>query len=785
MSSFTKIFGRPRSKSEKPRTPPKRVFGDLNAAYASIAQKASLSNSSERGQVHGGCKSPNDMETTNSPLQSPQSESSPSAALLQYRKPEGIRASYLSSDLLLPAHLVSEPSTKVQQAWDPLSTPNKIRASFTMVDFRKQDLDEYFGAATGATPEQTYTEKEHDQSQLGADISASKEITDLEEAQLDDRVKLPGAQEVSTTEDPNLERCGTVQSLATCYNYGQIDTNDDIRSVHGAHSTTEEKEGKEIPQTPGVAARTIVDEVEWTPRSSEEALGAGLSYQRISGPPPSFALPQTPEKKGLPGEAFTSSGSEGASRSSKSYGNTRKLLELSLPRFPHAAPNSDDFFQGLIDFAQSSSSHKSSDHSFAELSIEAPPRGFITRPVTQGEFQNLEQAINLHVLRESQMNHERTEGSLVHVGQISLKLSNNSEADNGPGSSQTVSSSRSDVEADWTIHTGVTPPRTRNGTPPLLFRGLSHAKTDADWETVGDTNDIASSIADYSDSASRSLPKDSLSLTARPIMKLPAHPRYNHSWNLQQDTRNGSYVLTPRYEVSRGASFPSHSTLGTLPQRTDQIDYLHPTPMTAYHNHPFASPAPRIIPSENASMDVPHQPMALNSNTHKVIQSQDSSAWLSTAGGSISHAPINSEGIAIYSALNRIPPLPEKNPQRLVKDFSSEERMNPQSANVGKKRETHSHHAAVFSHNLQDPSAHAFKEHSNPFADPIEVSPSQKRPTPRANEEDIEMQHKKPSHHKSTLTLKKTRLWHPLPHPLATGDDTASRLNSPHLWRIP
>ncbi|KAL8713381.1 MAG: hypothetical protein Q9220_002580 [cf. Caloplaca sp. 1 TL-2023] len=854
MSSLTKIFGRPRSKSEKPQTPPKKVFGDLNAAYASIAQKPSSTTSKEDQQMNAMYASPDEMKTTSSPLQSPQSECSPSATLLKHRKPEGFRASHLSSDLALPKYFGSEPAIKVQQTWDPISTPNKLRASFTMVDFRSQDLDEYFGTATGNISPQTYAHEEYGQSQHEASMTFSKQSPGLEEAKRDAHPKPSGAPKAVPDENNILERCGTVQSLATCHNYGQIGTNDDIHSVHGAHSVTDEKEEKETRNTLGVMQQDTIEEVEWTPRSSAEARTPASSYQRVSGPPPPFALPQTPKQKGPCQGAFASSGSEAASRSIQSYGDTRKLLELSLPQFPHAAPDRDDFLQGLIDFAHSSSSHESSNHSFAKLSIEAPHRGVVTRPVTQGEFQSLETAINSHLVRENQANYDRSEGNLVHVGQISLRFSHDPEASKGPGSSQTVLSATSDVETDRDIHTNATPPRTRNGTPPLLFGNHSRAKNDGDWETVGDTNDMASSIADYSDSASRSLPKESLSLTNRPVMKLPSHPRYNHSWDLQQDLRNGSYVLTPRYEISRGALVPIHTTLDTLLQRTDENNYSHPTPLNAYHDHPFTAPAPQIAPAENASTYEPHQPTVWNSNTHKLVQSQASSAWLSTAGGSISHAPINSEGIEIYSALNRIPSLPRKNPQRTVGGVYSQESMNFQhesrpatqpewnsvgpfhhgtgmtssavdesnialdkatglrsqahmkspnrrveGANVGKKREIHTHPAAaVFSHHCHDPPPTLTakeEKRSNPSADFIAdtiregLAAASNRPN---DDEDIEMQQlqkKKHRHHhrdKSPRPLKKknSRLWRPIPHPLATGKDEA-RANSPHLWHIP
>ncbi|KAL8700372.1 MAG: hypothetical protein Q9224_001000, partial [Gallowayella concinna] len=313
----------------------------------------------------------------------------------------------------------------------------------------------------------------------------------------------------------------------------------------------------------------------------------------------------------------------------------------------------NNLYRQLIQFAregQSSSSHGSSSKSFAEFSIEQAHGGQITRPVSQGEFQVLERAISSHLRRESLMSDDTTAASLVHVGQISLRFPDaSSEAGLGPGSSQTASSI-SEVQVDWETGSVQVPLRTRNGTPPLLFGGVSRPRNDADWETVGDSNEMTS-IADISDSTSGEASKSFPSIPPGKVLRHPAHPRYNHSWDLQQDVRSGTFVLTPRYEqLPGGSSFPNQNASEPLVLRGAQNNYSHPTPLTASHSHPFAAPPVNIAMAESGRFTESDQHMDMV-NSPDQLHSQDSSAWLSTAATNA--APL--------------PPLPKKNPSRLIK----------------------------------------------------------------------------------------------------------------------
>ncbi|KAL9586188.1 MAG: hypothetical protein Q9212_001059 [Teloschistes hypoglaucus] len=566
---------RARSKSEKAATPPKVVFGDLNSAYESIAQR------STPGTPHQGSATP---------VRSP---TSPSVLLLEH----GSRTSMADRG----------------PTWDPFVSSS--------------------AAQEGTEPGDPK-------------LLSSREYPELGPAQLEAISKLSGV-EVQPEEPKVLDRYGTVQSLSKRHEYGQVESNADIRSLRGAHSN--------------------IDDVEWSPRSSED------------DGPPAASLPRTPKGKGVvrpPQENELVSESEELSRSPESYGNTRRLLGLSLPHFAPAASQRDDFFQDLLKFAregQSNSSHAMSGKSFATFSIEEAHGPTITRPVSQGEFQQLEQVLSAHMrTRESRGDPEASDAGLVRVGQISLQFSDGSEADLRAPSSQTVSTATDDIDDE--LDAGGARPRlrTRNGTPPLLFRNPSGSKTELDWETVGDSNEptnsneLTSSIADYSDTASRSVAKGShFKVPSSKILKHPAHPRYNHSWDLQQDIRSGQYVLTPRYELSTNSLFPHRNAIEPLSLRKDPLGYAHPSPLTAGHNHPFASPPPPISPS--GKVDAPVVDRHSNTiNTNEKRQSSTSLNWLSTAAESITRKFTGARNSFIAT---KAPPIPKKSPFRKFKDI--------------------------------------------------------------------------------------------------------------------
>ncbi|KAL8800674.1 MAG: hypothetical protein Q9182_004988 [Xanthomendoza sp. 2 TL-2023] len=590
-----------------------------------------------------------DMNNSWSSIQSPQSEASPSAALLAHRSPTAIRISHLSGDLFLPKHShTPEPGTKPQETWDPFHT-GQGRSSITTLDFKKQVLNGYFGVTPG---EHVASRQGQSESRCETKVFSASDYPELKETQLEACLKLSGGGNIDPGDCHELDRSGTIQSILTRHNYGRVNTNEDICSVYGFHEVThEEGEGlKDSKHAPG----DQIEQVEWTPRSSIEMNATKIVPQHHPGAPPSESLPQTPQGKGTARYRLEdpSSPSEGISRSSESYGNTNKLLQLSLPQLP-AAPVPNNLYRQLVQFARgghSSSSHGSSSKSFAEFSIEQPHGGQITRPVSQGEFQVLERAISSHLRRESRMSDDTAAASLVHLGQISLRFPDpSSEADLGPGSSQTASST-SEVQVNWETGSVQVPQRTRNGTPPLLFGGLNRPRNDADWETVGDSHEMTS-IADISDSTSGRPSRSFPSIPPGKVLRHPAHPRYNHSWDLQQDVRSGAFVLIPRYEqLCGGSSFPNQNALEPLALRGAQNNYSHPTPLTASHKHPFAAPPVSIVPAERGCITEFNQQMGTVYSQNQ-LHSQSSSAWLSTAATNASP----------------LPPLPKKNPSRLMK----------------------------------------------------------------------------------------------------------------------
>ncbi|KAL8731940.1 MAG: hypothetical protein Q9166_003072 [cf. Caloplaca sp. 2 TL-2023] len=726
MPSLTDMLTRSRSKSEKLTTPPKIVYGDLNAAYKSIAQRGSPSTPDGSQNLHRHLSTHVEINTACSPVHSPQSDASPSVALMGHRSPDAIRVGHLSGDLYLPKDFDSpEPRLKSPETWDPFANPGHNRTSINTPDFKKHVLEGYFGVTPSDNGDVNQSQNKNSPD---AKLLSASDYPELKDSQLEACSKISGAENHENDTGKELERCGAIQSVVSRHHYGRVDTNEDIHSVQGSHG---EGEG---PKDSENAQDDEVEQVEWTPRSSVEVPAiSNVSAQRRQHPgsPPSVALPQTPKGKEITRYRLKDplSPTEQTSHSSESYGDTQRLLQLSLPQLPEAPVSRNNLYRQLVQFARegpSSSSHGGSSKSFAEFTIEQAHGGQITRPVSQGEFQELERTISSHLCRESRMSNATDGAGLVNFGQISLRFPKpSSGADLGPGSSQTASS-RSEVEVDWDTGSVQGPLRTRNGTPPLLFRSIGRVKNDADWETVGDSNDMTSSIADVSDSASRSPPKSFLTMHPGRVLRHPAHPRYNHSWDLQQDMRSGSFVLTPRYEHRPGgSSFPNQNAMEPLSIR----NYSHPTPLTGGHSHPFAAPPVQITP-----------------------QSQGSSAWLST------------------SPSTPVPPVPMRNPSRplhqLIPDHMSalEEGSVSQAASDvpgssnGRSATDTSKAILPFPQSTFSPRRHC---RVNDIELQAMISPVARPANPRA-----------PAH---TVP----RLWVPTPHPLA---HLGPREESPHLW---
>ncbi|KAL8760075.1 MAG: hypothetical protein Q9199_000309 [Rusavskia elegans] len=674
MSSITNIFKRSRSKSDKLTTPPKIVFGDLNSAYKSIAQKTSPRTPGGRPNFHGEPSGSAEVRSASSPMPSPQSEASPSAALLRSRPSDTVRISHLSGDLFLQRDFDSPKLSKSPVIWDPFDPSNQRRTSFTTLEVTKNLLDGYFGVSSS---DHVRARQEQDQSGPETRILSASDYPELEQAQLKACSVLSGAEGPHQDISSDTDRCGIVRNVPKRHPYGRVNTNEDIRSIHGSHEV--DKSGR----LPEHTQQDEVGQVEWTPRSSMEA-GAVSSMSapglQHPGQPPSVSLPETPQRQETVRYQLgdLSSPSKEGSRSSESYGNTQRLLQLSLPQLPEAPVPRNNLYHQLLHFAregQSSSSRGNSSTSFAEFCIEEAHGAQITRPISQGEFQELQRTISEHRRRESHLSDETGGGSLVRVGQISFRFPDtSSEVDLGPGSSQTASS-KSEVEVNWETGSVHVPLRTRNGTPPLLFGALNRTRNDNDWETVGESNGMTSSIADVSDSTSGSPPRSFPSLRPGQVLRHPAHPRYNHSWDLQQDVRSGAFVLTPRYQqLPAGSSFPNQNALEPLSLRAGPNNYSHPTPLTINHDNPFVTPPVQIAPDQHLT----------TANTQSELQSQGTSAWLSTVADSDAVTPNTFAGADTMLTTLPVPPVPSKNPSRRWKQrISKESHHHRRSFNFG------------------------------------------------------------------------------------------------------
>ncbi|KAL8843857.1 MAG: hypothetical protein Q9176_001819 [Flavoplaca citrina] len=666
------MFKRSRSKSDKLKTPPKIVFGDLNSAYKSIAQKTPPCTPGSHVNLHGESSGPAVVRSASSPIQSPESDASPSAALLRSRPSDTVRISHLSRDLFLPTGLdTQESKPKSAVAWDPFDTSKEHRTSFTTLEVTENLLDGYFGISQS---DRAQASQQPDQSGIRAQQFSSSDYPAFKNAQSQACSVLSGAEEPLQDDSSDAYRCGIVQSVPKRHPYGRVNTNENIKSIHGLH---------EADQSGRLSEQDGVRQVEWSPRSSLETgaiSGMSASGLQHPGAPPTGSLPQTPRNQGTVRYRLedSSSPSKENTPSSESYGNTQRLLQISMPQLPEAPVPRNNLYHQLVTFAkegQSSSSQGNSSMSFAEFCIEEAHGAQITRPISQGEFQQLQRTISEHRRRESHLSDETGAGSLVRVGQISFRFPDtSSEVDLGPGSSQTVSST-SEVEVNWETGSVQVPRRTRNGTPPLLFGGLNRARSDNDWETVGESNEMTSSIADVSDSVSGSPPKSFPPLRPGQVLRHPAHPRYNHSWDLQQDVRSGAFVLTPRYQqLPAGNSFPNQNALEPLSLRAGRSNYSHPTPLTMSHDNPFVTPPIRIAPN----------PQLTAASTQSEVQSQGTSAWLSTIGGSDAGTVSTFAGPFTKSKDLPLPPIPMKNPSRRWKQrISKDSQHQGRSLNFG------------------------------------------------------------------------------------------------------
>ncbi|KAI4276653.1 MAG: hypothetical protein L6R38_005598 [Xanthoria sp. 2 TBL-2021] len=81
ISSMTNMFKQSPSKSHQLTTSPKVVFGDLNSAYKSIAQKPSPHTPGGRPNFYGEPSGSAEVRSASSPMESTQSGASPSAAV--------------------------------------------------------------------------------------------------------------------------------------------------------------------------------------------------------------------------------------------------------------------------------------------------------------------------------------------------------------------------------------------------------------------------------------------------------------------------------------------------------------------------------------------------------------------------------------------------------------------------------------------------------------------------------------------------------------------------------
>ena len=293
-----------------------------------------------------------------------------------------------------------------------------------------------------------------------------------------------------------------------------------------------------------------------------------------------------------------------------------------------------------------------SARSFAQVSLLATNGSMHSRQLSARETSIFESEV-IDRLRGSGIL-GTSENRYIPQGRLSieyLESGENEVGDPGPGSLQSSSS----VSA-------VRPGIVRSGTPPLLFgsraigTGLSHyeqendlADNDQDWETDAGSNarsrrkleDVeatagtGSSIADVSDSSNVSALR---TVATGQVLVHPAHPRYQHSWTLLQDAQVGNLVLTPEYTGT-----------GVFPDRNNQ--YQHPTRLSPGHDNPFSISPPLIRPSPRAAYNLgetapplpPRNPRRLRSRNatgdapERKVTHMDDGDWVSTVDETTSY----------------------------------------------------------------------------------------------------------------------------------------------------
>ena len=312
------------------------------------------------------------------------------------------------------------------------------------------------------------------------------------------------------------------------------------------------------------------------------------------------------------------------------------IARIRGPEFPQN--DSFESFQAWIEAASSErdsvDARSAASNAIATVAM-LDPRGFVrSRPMSQAELGNIESYIVRHLRDPDDVspisahmdaamnidgNIHQPEGrlsleynpALLH-GRVARRPSNSSSSSlsygayhlrhygypiGGGPDHTTFSSHRTETDL----------PRTRSGTPPLLYganaigraaHDMSHdMESENDWETVEGLSrqgtlgvqlqGTASSHADYSSSSSemktRGLPSGGQQLHQ------PQHPRYIQSWNMLRHESTGETVLLPDGHI--GAGTVSESLLAPTPlmPRRLRSDYHHPSPLSHRQAESFNS----------------------------------------------------------------------------------------------------------------------------------------------------------------------------------------------------
>ncbi|KAI4136087.1 MAG: hypothetical protein LQ347_000077 [Umbilicaria vellea] len=413
-----------------------------------------------------------------------------------------------------------------------------------------------------------------------------------------------------------------------------------------------------------------VDGVETFQALPHQAPGQGTSAN-LPSPAPMFSLPQSPppcfQRRVSPVVPDNSSTMDDCSRSSGSYGHTRNLLEMSSPQRPEqqlrassasgrASPEVNQYRVSLL----------SSDGSLHSRPLSLRQ----ARSLEAEIISHLRHLSDISTQSGHGSEVEPPNDHYTCHGRLSVDFFddlNDMIEDLGPGGNQSSSShdclSRSgsyNLNAPNSGRSGrpgfyhdILTSKTRNGSPdPVRGRtrgcetqynsiGGSVSGTDSvgtisdvhmyddarvdedkDWETVAESRNFSrlntqaimgrqqtgSSLADYSDSGSLSLPKLAPLFSDR-VVQHPPHPRYApRSFGLLRDKQSGELVLMPEYTFTDGAGLPQLNALAP-PTANGALNnpYQHPAPLSRDHAHPFNSSPPlmspgRSVPREEGSV---------------------------------------------------------------------------------------------------------------------------------------------------------------------------------------